>query len=91
MNTEDRHIMTQIEKDIAEIKTALLGNPLSGDRGLVGRIEVLTAKQEILESNIKMLTEEKIKNAVYLKIITWLASIIGVGFVGMVFDFFGKK
>jgi len=83
--------MTQIEKDIAEIKTALLGNALSGDKGLVGRIEILTAKQEILEDRIEALIEEKIKNKVYIQIITWLASIIGVGFVGMVFNKLGNK
>ena len=91
MNVEDRHIMTQIEKDIAEIKTALLGNLLSGDKGLVGRIEILTAKQEILEDRIEALIEEKIRNTVYIKIITWLASIIGAGFVGMIFNILQKK
>ena len=32
----------QIQIDVAEIKSALLGNPLSGDKGLTGRISILT-------------------------------------------------
>ena len=49
MNIEDRQIMSQIEKDIAEIKTALLGSPLSGDKGLVGRINDIEDRLKVLE------------------------------------------
>jgi hypothetical protein len=31
----------KIQTDVMEIKAALLGNSMSGDKGLVGRIEVL--------------------------------------------------
>ena len=49
MNIEDRQIMSQIEKDIAEIKTALLGSALSGDKGLVGRISDIEDRLKVLE------------------------------------------
>lgn len=80
----------QIQIDVAEIKSALLGNPLSGDNGLTGRISILTAKQELLESQIASLQEEKTKNTIYVKIIVWLLSaVIGSG-IAWIFAIFRK-
>jgi len=75
----------KIQADVAEIKSALLGNPLSGDKGLTGRIDVLTAKQEILETQVKVLQEEKTKNTVYVKLINWLLAVVGVAFISWIF------
>lgn len=83
MNQEDRLLMSQIEKDISEIKIALLGSPMSGDRGLVGRIS-------IIEDRIEDLEKRNIQNAVAMKIIIWVSSVVGIGFVGMVFKYFEK-
>ena len=97
MTTEEKnefkkmeHSVTQIEKDVAVIKSALLGNPLSGEKGLTGRIDVLNAKQEILEKRIESLTEERVKNTVYIKIITWLSAVLGAGFIGLIFNYLKK-
>ncbi|MEZ0182657.1 hypothetical protein [Flavobacterium oncorhynchi] len=84
------HSVSQIEKDVAVIKSAILGNPLSGEKGLAGRIDVLNAKQEILEQRIETLTEEKVKNTVYIKIITWLSAVIGAGIFGLMFNYLKK-
>jgi len=75
----------KIQADVTEIKAALLGNPLSGDKGLTGRIDILTAKQEILENQVKLLQEEKTKNTVYVKLINWLLAVIGVAFISWIF------
>ncbi|MBQ0907487.1 hypothetical protein KBJ98_02095 [Flavobacterium sp. F-328] len=83
MNVEDRQIMSQIEKDIAEIKTALLGSSLSGDKGLTGRIKDL-------ENRLKILELEKSQNHNLNKVIIWLASIIVVGLLGLIFNYFKK-
>lgn len=83
MNVEDRQIMSQIEKDIAEIKTALLGSSLSGDKGLTGRIKDLENRLQILEL-------EKSQNHNLKKVIIWLASIIVVGLLGLIFNYFKK-
>lgn len=84
-------ITEKIQKDVEIIKGALLGNQLSGDKGLKGRIDVLTAKQEILEGQLKEISEERVKNSVYIKIINRLLLVIGTGVVGIAFDILLKK
>jgi hypothetical protein len=77
----------KIHSDVTEIKSALLGNPLSGEKGLTGRIDFLTAKVELQETQIKILIEEKTKNTVYVKLINWLLTVIGVGIIGLLFNY----
>ena len=79
MNIEDRQIMSQIEKDIAEIKTALLGSALSGDKGLVGRINDIDERLKALEL---------VRNQSYNlnKVIIWLVSALSIGFIRLMFN-----
>ena len=77
----------EIRTDISVIKTALVGNELSNDKGLVGDILVLKAEQELLKAEVKQLTEEKIKNSIYIRLITWLSAIIGTGVIGFVLKY----
>jgi len=70
-----------IQADVTEIKSALLGNHLSGDKGLTGRIDVLATKQDVQEAQMKLLIEDKIKNAIYIKLINWLLVVIGSGII----------
>lgn len=83
MNIEDRQIMSQIEKDIAEIKTALLGSALSGDKGLVGRINDIDERLKALEL---------VRNQSYNlnKVIIWLVSALSIGFISLMFNAIGK-
>ncbi|MFA5296615.1 MAG: hypothetical protein WC389_00225 [Lutibacter sp.] len=74
-----------IQTDVSEIKLALLGNPLSGDNGLTGRITMLSAQLTILESQVKILQEEKTKNTVYVKLINWLLATIAAAFIMWIF------
>lgn len=83
MNIEDRQIMSQIEKDIAEIKTALLGSALSGDKGLVGRINDI-------DERLKALELLKNQNYNLNKVIIWLVSALSIGFISLMFNAIGK-
>lgn len=78
----------KIQTDVTEIKAALLGNTMSGDKGLVGRLEGQNISIEILESQMKTLIEEKIKNAIYIRLINWLLAVIGMGVIGGVITLF---
>jgi len=78
----------KIQTDVMEIKAALLGNSMSGDKGLVGRIEVLNVSHDLLECQVKTLIEEKIKNALYIRLINWLLAVIGMGVIGGVITLF---
>ena len=83
MNIEDRQIISQIEKDIAEIKTALLGSALSGDKGLVGRIN---------DNGERLKALELVRNQSYNlnKVIIWLVSALSIGFISLMFNAIGK-
>ena len=83
MNIEDRQITSQIEKDIAEIKTALLGSALSGDKGLVGRINDI-------EDRLKALELVKNQNYNLNKVIIWLVSALSIGFISLMFNAIGR-
>ena len=78
MNIECKYMMEQIEKDIAEIKMALLGSALSGDKGLVGRINDI-------EDRLKVLELLKNQNYNLNKVIIWLVSALSIGFISLVF------
>ena len=77
----------EIKTDISVIKTALIGNELSNDKGLVGDIVVVKAEIELLKAEVKQLTEDKIKNSIYIRLITWLSAIIGTGVIGFVLKY----
>jgi len=80
----------KIQQDVDLIKNALLGNVLSGDKGLIGQITTLRAETDFLKSELKSLTEDRVKNTVYVKIISWLLAVIGVGIVSLIFSYFKK-
>ena len=82
--TKMEQSVEEIKTDISVIKSALIGNELSNDKGLVGDIVVVKAEIELLKSEVKQLTEEKIKNTIYIRLITWLSTIIGAGVIGFV-------
>jgi hypothetical protein len=90
MNQQENTTMLQIEKDIAEIKTALLGSPLSGDEGLIGKMKAFNLRQDMQEKRMDSLLESKIKNDVYMKIIIFLTGLLGTGFIGLLFNYFNK-
>ena len=77
----------EIRTDISAIKTALIGNELSNDKGLVGDIVVVKAEIELLKAEVKQLTEDKIRNSIYIRLITWLSAIIGTGVIGFVLKY----
>ena len=80
----------EIKVDIHEIKKALLGNVLSGEKGLTGRLNIIDARQELIDKEIKTLIQERVRNAIYVRIITWLLTVIGVGILGLFFDYLRK-
>jgi hypothetical protein len=98
MNIEEKIKFTKMESsvekiqsDVTEIKLALLGNPLSGEKGLAGRVDFLNEKVELQENQIKLLIEEKTRNSVYIMLIKWLLTVIGVGVIGLIFNYFNNK
>lgn len=75
-----------VKKDMSEIKDAIIGNQLSGSGGIVMEISVMKERIFRLETENKALSEEKVKNGVYVKIIAWLLGLIGAGLIGFIID-----
>ncbi len=91
MTSEERDKFTKMEKSVEEIKTdisviksALIGNELSGDKGLIGRVSTLQLEIERLEKDIKELQNEKTTNSVYIKQLTWVVGAIGSAAIGLI-------
>lgn len=83
--------VTQIETDVTAIKIALLGTPLSGEKGLAGRVDVLNAKLELVESELRILREEKARNAIYVKVINFILATLTVGISTLLFSLLKNK
>ena len=81
-------IINGLKLDMLEIKYALLGNNISGDTGFKGRLYDIDVRQKSIEIEMKDLRDERVRNSVYIKIITWLLAVIGVGIVGLIFIYF---
>lgn len=80
MEQDIKHIAEQSEANavkLDQILTALTGDPISGNIGL-------TARVALLEKDVKDLREERVKNTIYVKIITWLLGIIATGVIGYI-------
>jgi len=101
MNIDEKTRFDKMEKsvesilsDVSEIKSAIIGNPMSGDKGFRGRIDAIEIEQENQGILIKTLIEEKIKNAIYIKLINWLLIVIGssiiTGIVALLFNILKK-
>lgn len=68
----------EIKTDVSEIKSALIGNTLSGEKGLVGQVETLRTEIDYLKKDIKELQDEKTRIKTYFTIIGGAATGLGV-------------
>lgn len=76
--------ISTIQYSISQIKSALLGNELSGDMGLKGQIIAMKLEVDSLKQEVKKLTYDNIKKGEFLKLITWLSVVIGTLVIGFV-------
>lgn len=82
--------MQQISDDVKEIKLAIMGNPMTKDDGLVGKIREVVYDLEAQKKEIDGLKEDRIVNTVYMKIILWFSGIAGAAVIIYVFNQFLK-
>jgi hypothetical protein len=83
---EIKEDISTIQSSISQIKSALLGNELSGDKGLTGQLITIKTEVEALKADVKKLTEENIKKSEFIKLITWLSIVIGTGVIGFILN-----
>ena len=66
-----------VSNNVREIKEAIIGNVLSDDKGMVGKLKEM-------EKELEDLKKYRIENGVYMKIIVGIGAIIGTVFITMV-------
>ena len=88
MNAEEKEKFTKMEQgvedirvDIAEIKQALIGNSMSGDKGLIGQVNSQKEELNSLRKSLETVQKDAIENKL---IITQLKYVTGVAVAGLV-------
>ena len=76
----------EIKTDVSEIKSALIGNPLSGERGVVGQVNMLRSEIDYLKKDIKDLQDEKIRTVQSMRIIGTIAFLLVAAVIKLIFD-----
>jgi hypothetical protein len=98
MNTEEKfkldrmeqHIK-EIQKDIANILNALIGNSVNGNTGITSEIRDIKEEQKLLHEKIELLETNKIKNDTLLWIMQWVLGVISTIFTGVAIYWFTTK
>ncbi len=76
--------MEEIKSDISEIKSALIGNPLSGDRGLIGQVNLLKNELEYVRKDLNVVQKENVRIALIMKQLGFVTGVLVTGFLGAV-------
>lgn len=66
-----------MQGDITEIKSALIGNEISGDKGMVGKVDRM-------DLELKVLTEDRIRNSIYIKQLSRVTKVLGGLLTGVI-------
>lgn len=72
----------EIKSDISEIKSALIGNSLSGDKGLIGQVELLKKELEHLRKDLDIVQMENIRITLITKQLGFVTGVLVTGFLG---------
>lgn len=90
MTAEEKEKFTKMEQsveeikyDIAQIKSALLGNEMSGDRGIIGQVTLQKAEMDYLKKDLEDLKKEAIKNGVIINQLKYVAGASIVVVIGI--------
>ena len=90
MTTDEKEKFTKMEQsvedikyDIAQIKSALLGNEMSGDRGIIGQVTLQKAEMDYLKKDLEDVKKEAIKNGVIINQLKYVAGASVIVVIGI--------
>ena len=90
MTAEEKEKFTKMEQsvediktDIAQIKSALIGNEMSGDRGIIGQVTLQKAEMDYLKKDLEDVKKEAIKNGVIINQLKYVAGASVIVVIGI--------
>ena len=81
--TKMEQSVEEIKYDIAQIKSALLGNEMSGDRGIIGQVTLQKAEMDFLKKDLEDVKKEAIKNGVIINQLKYVAGASVIVVIGI--------
>lgn len=81
--TKMEQSVEEIKYDIAQIKSALLGNEMSGDRGIIGQMNLQKAEMDFLKKDLEDVKKEAIKNGVIINQLKYVAGASVIVVIGI--------
>lgn len=81
--TKMEQSVEEIKYDIAKIKSALLGNEMSGDRGIIGQVTLQKAEMDYLKKDLEDVKKEAIKNGVIINQLKYVAGASVIVVIGI--------
>ena len=82
--TKMEQSVEEIKNDISEIKSALIGNTLSGDRGLIGQVNLLKNELEYVRKDLNVVQKENVRISLIMKQLGFVTGVLVTGFLGAV-------
>ena len=79
--TKMEQSMEEIKSDISEIKSALIGNTLSGDRGLIGQVNLLKNELEYVRKDLNVVQKENVRITLIMKQLGFVTGVLVTGFI----------
>ena len=82
--TKMEQSVEEIKSDISEIKSALIGNTLSGDRGLIGQVTLLKNELEYVRKDLNVVQKENVRITLIMKQLGFVTGVLVTGFIGAI-------
>ena len=82
--TKMEQSVEEIKYDIAQIKSALLGNEMSGDRGIIGQVNLLKQELEFVRKDLDVVQKENVRITLIMKQLGFVTGVLVTGFLGAV-------
>ena len=79
--TKMEQSVEEIKSDISEIKSALIGNTLSGDRGLIGQVNLLKNELEYVRKDLNVVQKENVRITLIMKQLGFVTGVLLTGFI----------
>ena len=82
--TKMEQSVEEIKNDISEIKSALIGNTLSGDRGLIGQVNLLKNELEYVRKDLNVVQKENVRITLIMKQLGFVTGVLVTGFIATI-------